>query len=368
MGKNQNRPARIQWAGQPLPLARLCAFGFFLLISYASLTPFEFVFDLPVNPWDWILAPLPKYITLFDVLANILGYMPFGFLMVFALFPKYERWRALIFTLLIGMLLSGTLESIQTWLPSRISSNLDWWANVIGTLVGGLFALPFKPNWFSGGALDQRRFAWFGERFSFFILFLLLPLAQIFPQNAWLAIGDLGIDEFRVSQFWNLPISNASQELLMTSLAMVAIGSFFMFGMNPKGPKLRLLAGLLLTTVLLKCGAEWLLLGLDHAFDWVTISAILGMLVGGGLLIWVAGLDRASQWWIAFLGIFVMVALVNVMPISPYHAQEINLLPKGRLTHFNGLLKWVTWIWPTLALYNLLRVGLNMSTKSAMHK
>lgn len=368
MGKIQNRPLRVQWAGQPLPLARLCVFGFFLLISYASLTPFEFAIDLPVNPWDWILAPLPKYITLFDVMANILGYMPFGFLMIFALFPKYEKWQALVITVITGMFLSGGLESLQTWLPTRISSNLDWWANVVGILIGGLFALPFKPNWFSGGSLDQYRFAWFGERFSFFILFLLLPWAQIFPQNAWLAIGDLGIDELRISQFWNLPISNASQELLMTTLATVAIGSFFIFGMNPKGPKLRLLAGLFLATALLKSCASWLQVGLDHAFDWISLSALIGMFFGGGLLIWVATFERVTQWWLAFVGILLMLVLVNIMPISPYHAQEISLLPKGRLTHFNGLLKWVTWIWPVLALYNLLRVGLSKSAKQTINK
>lgn len=364
MGNNSIRPVRLQWAGQPLPLARLCAFGFFLLISYASLTPFEFVFDLPVSPIDWVFAPLPKYITLFDVLANILGYMPFGFLVVFALFPKFQKWRALGITLILGMLLSGSLESMQTWLPSRISSNLDWWANVIGTLVGGLFALPFKPNWFSGGALDQYRFAWFGQRFSFFILFLLLPWAQIYPQNAWLAIGDLGIDDLRVSQFWSLPISNASQELLMTGLATLSIGSFFMFGMNQKGPKLRLLAGLLLATMLLKSLSVWLQAGLDHVFDWITISAVLGMLVGSALLFWLASADKKIQWWVAFAGLFAMVVLVNIMPISPYHDQEISLLPKGRLTHFNGLLKWVTWIWPTLALYNLLRVNFSKPKSS----
>jgi VanZ family protein len=368
MGKNSIRPVRIQWAGQPLPLARLCAFGFFLLISYASLTPFEFVFDLPVSPLDWALAPLPKYITLFDVMANILGYMPFGFLAVFALFPKYEKWRALLVTLILGMLLSGLLESMQIWLPSRISSNLDWWANVIGTLIGGLFALPFKPNWFSGGALDQYRFAWFGERFSFFILFLLLPWAQIYPQNAWLVIGDLGIDQFRVSQFWNLPIGNASQELLMTALATLSIGSFFMFGMNPKGPKLRLLAGLLIATALLKLCSVWLQVGLDHALDWVTISAILGMFVGGSLLIWVTSFNKVSQWWLAFGGLMAMLVLVNIMPVSPYHDQEIALLPKGRLTHFNGLLEWVTWIWPTLAIYNLLRIGFKNSSKTTSNQ
>ena len=364
MAKKPNRPIRLQWGGQPLLLARFGTLGFILLMSYASLDPFEFKFDTPVQFWDWMFAPMPKYVTLFDILANILGYIPFGFLMIFALFPKVTKWPAWGLTLLAGMLLSGSLESLQTWLPTRVASNLDWWMNSFGTLIGGLFALPFKPIWLSGGALDRYRLAWFGQRSSFFLLFLLFPWAQIYPQNAWLGMGDLGFDFLRISQYWHFPIANTSQETLITSLATLSTGSLFLYGMATKGPRLRLFASLLLATIIFKCFSLWLQYGLDHVFDWVTYGTLIGFSLGGLLLYWVSKLSHRSHWWIAFCGLTMLVVCVNVMPQSPYFLAEVELWPQGRLTHFNGLLEWGTWIWPTLAIYNLLRIGLNKSKPS----
>jgi len=363
MEKNQNRPQRMVWMEQPLPLARLGGLGCILLMAYASLNPFEFRFETPVEPWAWIFAPIPKYITFFDVSANIIGYIPLGFLMIFALFPKFRKWRALWLSVLVGMLLSAVLESLQIWIPGRISSRVDWWANSLGTLIGGLFALPFRPVWLSGSSIDQRRHAWFGQRLSFFILFMLFPWAQIFPQNAWLSMGDLGLSSGRLLSFWAMPKDHAAQEFVMTGVAVIAIGSFFLYGMKRNGPKLQLFFYLLIWTILIKSFITGVQFGLESSLNWLTQFSTLGMIVGC-VMIWMIGsLSTQFHWWIAFLGLIAMVVMSNLLPIHPYHIQILEGLTGGRLTHFYGMLEWLTWIWPALALYTLLRYKIQQDTK-----
>lgn len=58
------------------PLAQVYA----ALIVYASLYPFGEWRTQGISPFAFLLAPLPRYWTGFDVLSNALGYGPLGFL------------------------------------------------------------------------------------------------------------------------------------------------------------------------------------------------------------------------------------------------------------------------------------------------
>src|SRR3990167_3038885 len=72
---------------QPSPLARYLYAAYALLIVYASLHPFTGWRDNCVLPFAFLVAPLPRYVTAFDVIANVLAYAPLGFLGALALFP-----------------------------------------------------------------------------------------------------------------------------------------------------------------------------------------------------------------------------------------------------------------------------------------
>ncbi len=61
---------------------------FTLLVVYASLYPFTGWTDNGISPFAFLSAPKPRYITEFDLLTNVLGYCPFGALVVLALHPR----------------------------------------------------------------------------------------------------------------------------------------------------------------------------------------------------------------------------------------------------------------------------------------
>jgi VanZ family protein len=340
---------------KPFYLAQLLLILYLCLVIYTSLTPFNFLLDSHLLPWSWLLAPTPRYIPIFDVITNIVGYLPFGFLMIFSLYPRLLKWSALIITLFLGIFVSGCLESLQTYLPTRIPSSIDWYSNTLGVLIGALFALPFSPQWLSGNRAARIRDLIFGEHQGFFLLLLLCPLAQIYPQNTWLGMGDFGLQITRISPFWSFPLNNASQEILITSLATLSIGTVFLFGMRKNASPLKLISGLLFFMVLLKLLISQFQFGQTGASKWWSASVSVGLAIGFLLIFLASFLSRKSLWLLAMTSILGLIILVNILPYNPYFYDLLEQLPQGKMTHINGLFAWISIVWPFLAIILLLK-------------
>jgi VanZ family protein len=128
----------------PPPLARslrlplYLALAYLVLIIYASLYPFrQLARPRCLAAGVSFDAAWPRYWTVFDLLVNLVAYLPLGFLLALALrrLPG-GRWTASIVALLLGSLLSLAMECLQNWLPSRVPSNLDLGCNASGTAIG----------------------------------------------------------------------------------------------------------------------------------------------------------------------------------------------------------------------------------------
>ena len=192
MDQKEQRPHKFVWPLQAMPLARAMSLSYALLIIYVSLNPFDFDFHNGISASAWLDAPLPRFITLFDVSVNILAYIPFGFLLVFATYPRWRNFVALSIAIGLSALLAFSVETLQSWVPTRIPSSMDWWANVFGGLLGGLLAIPLGPQWLSGSAIRRRFDQWFGLDWGGCTLLLLFPWSQIYPQSSWLGTGVWG--------------------------------------------------------------------------------------------------------------------------------------------------------------------------------
>ncbi|MFJ2550867.1 VanZ family protein [Microbacterium sp. NPDC087591] len=71
--------------------------------------------------------------TVFEFLANIALFVPFGLLLA-AAWPRTSPWLII----LIGYASSATIELVQTLLPSRYPTISDVIANTLGTVIGCL--------------------------------------------------------------------------------------------------------------------------------------------------------------------------------------------------------------------------------------
>jgi len=151
-------PAAQRTTAWPLALATIC------LIVYASLYPFADWRNQGISPLRFLTAPLPKYWTGFDVGINLLGYAPLGFLLALsALRSRRVSWAVSV-AVLSSALLSLSMETLQSYLPSRIPSNVDLVLNTLGALLGACCAWAlekvgmvdrwsrFRARWFSRDA------------------------------------------------------------------------------------------------------------------------------------------------------------------------------------------------------------------------
>jgi hypothetical protein len=95
--------------------------------------------EILIPPWKDLAFMGPDYT---DIAVNILGFMPFGFcFFLHRWFARPKRpAKNILFVVLVGFVISLTVELIQAWLPNRVSSITDLLTNTTGTLLGAVLA------------------------------------------------------------------------------------------------------------------------------------------------------------------------------------------------------------------------------------
>lgn len=349
------------WTPRASPLSRWLLLVAVLLIAVASLAPWSGWHNPGVAPWAWVDAPWPRYWTGFDLAVNGLGYLPLGFLVVLALHPRQRGLVALAAALAAGGLLSGLIESVQTWLPTRVASNLDWLANTGGAGLGALLALPLASPLIDRGRIAYWRAQWFAPHAQLpLVLMALWPLAQIYPEPMLLANGywfesaqalvaALGgqLSALRLESFG--PGEYVLAEAVVVTAAVLGAGLLAAAAMLPAAPRLPLLAAIIVAALLARSLAAGEQFGPERALVWLTPGAVGGLVLGSLAL---AAASFGPPRWLPRLGllaILVLVIAVNAVPGNPYHAATLQLWRPGRTAHFYAVAQWLSTAWPYAA-------------------
>jgi len=84
---------------------------------------------------------------LIDIAVNILGFVPFGFFLSAWLQQpkKLAASRSYLFSVLLGACISLAIELLQAYLPTRDSSLMDVFSNVMGTVTGVFLSKSAHP-------------------------------------------------------------------------------------------------------------------------------------------------------------------------------------------------------------------------------
>ena len=90
--------------------------------------------QIPLQPFWQEFRPTWGYWE--DVLINIAGFVPFGFLVCAYFSLTRPIKRPALVTILLGFTLSLTIESLQAFLPTRDSGTTDLITNTLGTCIG----------------------------------------------------------------------------------------------------------------------------------------------------------------------------------------------------------------------------------------
>jgi VanZ family protein len=354
------------------PLAWLYA----ALIVYASLYPFDGWRVPGVSPTAFLLLPWPRWWTAFDLVSNLLGYIPFGALVFGALVRS--GWRlplALGAAIVTGSLLSLAMETLQNYLPQRVSSNVDLGLNSLGSAIGALLGLVVHrlggiERW--QGARDR----WFVRRSAGGLALLVMwPVALLFPTPVPLAMGQilgllrqilLAVFEGTPAEDWAVgwldtdPPWEALHPLSMPSeISLIALGllapCMVAFTISQRGwRRLVLVAAALILGCATTTLSTALNFGPQHALAWNTAEAWVALGVGS---IAAALLTPVPRRVAASLGLIVLTALAMLVakaPADPYFAQSLRGWEQGRFIRFHGAAQWVGWLWPYAAAAYLL--------------
>ena len=348
----------------PLTLAYMA------LVIYASLYPFENWRNQGVEPWAFLFQPWPKYWTKFDVIINILGYAPLGFLGALTALRTGRGKHAIWLVTLLILLLSFCLESAQNYLLARVASNVDLALNVLGGLLGALCAWMLEK----AGAIDHWshfKQTWFVPNASgALVLLALWPLALVFPAAVPLGLGQvlerletaLGSALAGTPFLEWLPMRTVELEPLVPGAEMlcVLLGALVpvLLGFSVirlKTKRLALVGLALFSAVAVSALSAALSYGPDHAMAWLTLPVQLGLLLSAGLSLLFVLLPRRVCVAVLLLALVLQLSILNLAPANPYFAQTLQTWEQGRFIRFHGVMQWLGWLWPFVTVMYLMQ-------------
>ncbi|MEM5438162.1 VanZ family protein [Paraburkholderia diazotrophica] len=357
------------WQRRPSAFARQALALYAALIVYGSWYPFMGWRSLGIGPFDYLFDPFPQYLTAFDVVTNVLGYMPFGALVVLAVYPRWRGALAVAIAFGLGTLLSGVMEAVQTWLPTRVASNLDLAANALGALLGATLMSPLTGALLDRGMLRRMRFLWFErDRTAVIGLAALWPFATMYPspllfglgawpRDLWLRFDSTMQDALLAwtpaawhVQTWPAFVASwlpdDAWEAIITALNLLAAGALASLPMRERAPRARLLISFVVAALVVKAGATFLQSQSGLAFNWATPGALIGLASGFVAMLLALKLPRGSRAALAVMALAVSLVFVNLLPVNPYFDVVLADWRQGRYLHFNGLARWLAWMWP----------------------
>lgn len=340
------------------PLPRHLAIAYTALVVYASLHPFSGWRDLGVSPFAFLDAGWPRWWTGFDLTVNVLVYLPLGYLLTLALSRHSGRWLPAVLGACLAALISFSMESLQTWLPTRVSSNLDLACNALGGVIGAFAA------WRSGtralvwlARTERRLVAPVPQAELGLVLLGLWLITQLSPETLLFGAGDFRQFLGLTSAVSYAPPSFFAFEVLVIAFNTVAIGLIARTVLTDRSSAAAVLLLFFLFALFVRAVSASVLVGPREAMAWLTPGAGLGLLFGGAVLI--LALFVPATWRVAIAGLALMTGtvLVNLAPTNPYSTAALLTWHQGHFLNFNGLTRLIASVWPFLALPYLMLLG-----------
>jgi len=338
-------------------LARYLLAAYALLIVYASLHPFSGWRDTGVAPLAFLFAPLPRYITAFDIAANVFGYAPLGFLAVLALFPALRGATAVFVALFVAAALSVSLEALQNYLPSRVTSNLDLAANSVGGLLGAAIGAKYSGRLLGDAGLHALRHRVFrpgGGTDLGLVLIGLWLIAQLNPATLLFGSGDLRELLQSPSGELHTPDVFIRFEAAVAGASTIAVGLLATALVAGGQPARRVVVALLAGALVVRTFAFGVLISPQDMLAWITPGGLSGLAVGALACIAAAALPRAARLALSALALMAATVFVNLAPENPYLIASLAVWRQGYFLNFNGLTRIVSVAWPFGALLYLM--------------
>lgn len=349
----------------PSPIARGVILRWFsaavytALIVYGSLYPF--VWRPPVEPlFSFLTLPWPRYLTRTDIATNVAAYLPLGFLLAGVLRARFSAVFAVLGAVLGGVFLSFGMETLQMFVPGRISSLADVATNGSGALLGGVLFLVLRPETrLTHFVTEWRRRLFRSGTWVDAGLWLLglWALSQLSLELPSLIAGNL---KAGFTPFWKTLSNPALFRPQQSMVFMLEITSLGLFTATLIKPGLRtgpLLFWLLTTVVALKFLAAAVLLKFSVLARLLSLEVLSGFALGWLTLAatLVGRRHRPHFMAVAFLASFAAAKQISALAnASSTGNLVVGLGPvTERMFNITGLAFLVSEIWPLLAVIHV---------------
>ncbi|MEP7157715.1 MAG: VanZ family protein [Betaproteobacteria bacterium] len=325
-------------------------------IIYASLNPF-FGWRAPetVGLFSW-----PRYFSVFDIVLNVLAYIPLGGMLAgMQLRGPRRRDRSLnlshvlLRAVLAGFALSALMEGLQTLLPMRVSSPADLIANTAGAFIGaGALVSRRGRAMLARGLRWRHRYFARGDAAGWGLLLLGAWLfAQLNPVIPFFEAGHIAAKvEAMIAPAPYDPLVLLPQAVGIT-LNVCGFALFLSLLLHPGRRTFMNVLLILALGFFAKISSASLMLKTPQMVGWLGPATIIGL--SAGLLLF-AYFSRIRYRWRAFCTtLFIFAGGLMAKMASVYGAFDETLRlfnwPYGHLISFASLTRWVHETWPLLA-------------------
>jgi VanZ family protein len=337
-----------------------------LVIIYASLFPFTGWRNQSIYPWEFLWAPLPLYWTAYDIYINILGYIPLGFVLTLAdLRVNKNHGQVWSYNWIYAVALSLILESLQTYLPTRVPSSIDFLLNCLGTLIGVWVAYFFEKHRFID-TWNQIRSRWLiKDSVGPLACLLTWPLAIIYPPSIPFLMGDIyGSMKKEAYTFLGLePISGLLSNLNATAVEITNIESIvcivtgllipitLSFSIVPKVfHRLCVALGICILGASALILSSALTFDVTHIFSWFSAYTNVGYLLAVTASLMFLNVSTKTAQYLLLFFLLIHLLLPKSLSSDVYLAQSIQIWEQGKNARYFGLTQWVGLVWPYIVL------------------
>lgn len=327
------------------------AFVWGLLLAYASLYPF-WPMRLPARDALAGAFMIAGHVLRSDVAFNVVAYVPFGLLLCLY-YRESGRSHAIVRAIAACGLFSLAMETVQLFLPGRVSSIVDLGTNLAG---GALGALAFADPAYSmatrplGEARRQLIIPGaYGD--AGLVLLMLWLLAQLNPALPFFGAGDIarGIEPELAALQW-----------AAVAMGICGFGLFVSTLLVNESGSLRVTVILLSLALWLKFASASVMLQPHADAEWAGGGRIVGLAVGLAFFFVVRRFARVARIYLAL--VLILAGALFAKVFGAYSAMDEFLRvfrwPFGQLASFASLTRFIHELWPLAAVMFLVALFL----------
>jgi VanZ family protein len=314
-----------------------------LLLAYASLYPF-FPLRLPSADLLGDVFTWPRYVIRSDIAFNVVAYLPLGTLACLYFRGRGDGRHAIARAAGAGAALSLLMETLQLFVPNRVTSLVDLASNAGGALLGALVFIEPVYSAFTRplGALRERAViegAW-GD--AGLVLVMLWLLAQLNPALPFFGAGDIGA---------GTGAGSAIVQWIAVAMSICGFGLFVSALLRAEHGCLRVTLVLLSAALWLKFAAAPLLLQPHFTADWMSEGRTAGLAVGIGALLPLRRMARPVRLYVGLVSLLAGTLLAKIFGAYSPVEELVRLFrwPHGQVGNFATLTRFLHELWPVAA-------------------